>query len=458
MITLTPPTLQGNDSIIFKTSSHDTEISLSILLKHSINFMDFYDKNSNSILIDITKEIDNIDDEGNIFNSFVNLLKGNPTEISRNYILPLERIFFKYQCTKLFIFLGELIVTDKTIEPYIVSRSLIFRIKNKQPITFLLHIKEESRIQKIISDVVNEIIRTILTNKITCDILSTFLDNFSKYMTIEQLLELMDAYVSHYGFESFVLLQHLSIDEVSYSSSFADDDEKEKLFLPFRKFIPLFQGTLKTPMKPKKVETQTQNEVPFERTEIVMDSPEKESISPIKTTKQPLDKMISVVMEKPRDYTPDIFDAILRGSLDCVKYLLYEDSSRLTLQDKNGNTPLHYAAKCSQYPITKYLLEHGADITAKNSKGYTPLHISASTTNADIVELLLKAGSNPNEKGKDDWTPMHDAAMLGTPRIVLCLLKNGGDVNAQDANGTTPLSVSGDEDISKILKQYGGHE
>ena len=45
-----------------------------------------------------------------------------------------------------------------------------------------------------------------------------------------------------------------------------------------------------------------------------------------------------------------------------------------TLKTRSGDTPLHHAARNSNYITAEVLLKNGADVNAKNESGDTPLH------------------------------------------------------------------------------------
>lgn len=91
-------------------------------------------------------------------------------------------------------------------------------------------------------------------------------------------------------------------------------------------------------------------------------------------------------------------------------------------RDKNGDTPLHYAAYHQDYPIMQLLLEAGADIEARNNSCRTPLF---ETINANQV-------SRPGEKSRRILSPPGHKAME-------MLLKNGANINARNGDGQTLL-------------------
>jgi ankyrin repeat protein len=155
--------------------------------------------------------------------------------------------------------------------------------------------------------------------------------------------------------------------------------------------------------------------------------------------------------------------AVLLITLACV--MLYRhilsDIKHINAKDKDGLTPLHYAARNNQKHEVKLLLAKGANVNAKDNEGFTPLHWAAQDGYKDVAELLLAHGADVNarefgitiqfdadmmngvalpHKDDDGQTPLHFA--YRHKDVAELLLAKGADVNAKDKNGTTPLDVA----------------
>lgn len=171
-----------------------------------------------------------------------------------------------------------------------------------------------------------------------------------------------------------------------------------------------------------------------------------ENINSVKKTKQSI--------AKPPDYTPDIFDAIRRGSCDCVKYILQEEPESISKIDAVGDTLLHYAVKYHYIDIVSLLLDNGIKINTQNNSGYTALNLCASSMDVNIMSLLLNKGGDPNIYGNGGWSCLHEAAMLSTPAMVKLLLQHGAKTDKKDKDGSAPIDVAVDDEIIEILQQF----
>ncbi|KAK5052151.1 hypothetical protein LTR84_002955 [Exophiala bonariae] len=169
--------------------------------------------------------------------------------------------------------------------------------------------------------------------------------------------------------------------------------------------------------------------------------------------------------------------------------------SRLNIQDKNGRTALHHAAKVRNWFGTEKLLNAGADFHMEDHEGMTPAHAAAEAGSDRVLRIILDrrafspesvdhkrrnllhyvatwnlhsiaetllemAPDQVSMKDSDGRTPVHLAALFGSTAVMALLLSTGlVDINAQDHVGRTllHLAVEGKVDscIDELLSREG---
>ena len=150
--------------------------------------------------------------------------------------------------------------------------------------------------------------------------------------------------------------------------------------------------------------------------------------------------------------TKDIFDAVKAGNLGEVKRHLAEGVD-VNSQDKNKNTPLHFAVQKGFVEIVKFLLDNGTNIHARTDIGYTPLH-GANTL--EIAAMLIEEGANVNAKGnKNKFTPLFTVKDVEVGKL---LIDKGANVNALDWAGRVSLhwfAIWGNVQMAELMIDKG---
>ena len=146
-----------------------------------------------------------------------------------------------------------------------------------------------------------------------------------------------------------------------------------------------------------------------------------------------------------------------------------------TVQDSEGNGPLHLAANLKTAPgrderkstaALRILLEGGANPDTANKAGDTPLHLAARTygrQDASGVEVLLAAGASPYKTNGRGNTPLHAAVETWSnysEAAVAALLEAGANPRAAGRDSLTPLLMSvrhgpDDGDVVVLLVNAG---
>ena len=135
-----------------------------------------------------------------------------------------------------------------------------------------------------------------------------------------------------------------------------------------------------------------------------------------------------------------LINAVRAGSWDKATWLI-KNGANVNQADRNGNTPLHWAAALNTKLIGT-LIRQGADFRATNNQGYTPLHSAAYGNAPRAVVVLLRYGADIQARDLQGFSPLHVAASVNTANTALVLIRNRADVNARDKKGHTPLHVA----------------
>ena len=113
---------------------------------------------------------------------------------------------------------------------------------------------------------------------------------------------------------------------------------------------------------------------------------------------------------------------------------------------------LFYAAKNNNKEIFEIFIREGADVNANGV-----LQCAAENNNIEFAEILIEKGADVNAKGgHSNLTPLHTSVQNTNKEIAEFLIKKGADVNAKDEYGKTPLDWSRNQEVSKLLRKYGG--
>ena len=151
-------------------------------------------------------------------------------------------------------------------------------------------------------------------------------------------------------------------------------------------------------------------------------------------------------------------DAIRTGNSAAIAALVKQRVD-VNATEKDGATPLHWAAHMDDQASVDALLKAGAKPNIANMYGVTPLMLAAENGSAPVIERLLAAGADPKLTMPSGETPLMTAARTGRAAAVAALIAGGSNINAREsAKGQTALlwALSGPHaEAARVLVEKG---
>ena len=138
----------------------------------------------------------------------------------------------------------------------------------------------------------------------------------------------------------------------------------------------------------------------------------------------------------------------------------------VSIQDGNGDTPLHEACFHGHKEVVKILLDkmktNGerdmAKVNVKNNAGLTPFHIACHEDHYEIVKLLLDTYPDLWKECDDDRaTPLHYACRNDNVDTVNLLMDKSNNIltpNTSNGSGVTPIHVAAKYGCVKVMKVF----
>lgn len=169
--------------------------------------------------------------------------------------------------------------------------------------------------------------------------------------------------------------------------------------------------------------------------------------------------------------------AARHGNLNMIIALI-EDGGEPTWQSKVGDNPLHVAARHCHLPVVEEILNHLttekgrpeaiACVNQKNKEGETPLHLAAAVKkdlihieeeDTKIIRMLMEYDADIfSATTQAHETPLHYCARVGNSDVLLEMLNHINCnrmqqvINKQAKNGWSPLLVAAEQGHTGIVK------
>ena len=147
--------------------------------------------------------------------------------------------------------------------------------------------------------------------------------------------------------------------------------------------------------------------------------------------------------------------AVNKGHVGVVKTLLGL-ACHPSLQDSEGDTPLHDAISKKRDDMLALLLDQNADIMLTNNNGFNALHHAALRGNPSAMRVLLSKLPRPwivDEKKDDGYTALHLASLNNHVEVAELLVHTGrANMDLQNVNMQTALHLAVERQHTSIVR------
>jgi len=164
------------------------------------------------------------------------------------------------------------------------------------------------------------------------------------------------------------------------------------------------------------------------------------------------------VNEKDENYsniTP-LFLAVENGNAEIAEILL-NYGAKINARDDNRQTPLMRLDEDASEELVDLLIKHGARANLFDNAGNTALILAARAVKAEVLQRLIYHFSNINAQNSAGRTALMEAADADNLENVRTLLQAGALVNLKDKEGETAYDLTSDEEVEKLLVEYGAN-
>ena len=169
-------------------------------------------------------------------------------------------------------------------------------------------------------------------------------------------------------------------------------------------------------------------------------------------------KTLAPLTKNPND--PDkngrtpIYWAAQNGHTEIIKILALLTDNPIS-PDKWGDTPIHIAALFRHTEIIKILASLSENPNAPNANGRTPIFWAAGNGCIEIVKILAPLTDNPIAPDRWGDTPIYRAACFGHTEIVKILVPFSENPNVPNSKGNTPIYFAARNGHTEIVEILG---
>ncbi|XP_063706247.1 ankycorbin-like [Culicoides brevitarsis] len=151
--------------------------------------------------------------------------------------------------------------------------------------------------------------------------------------------------------------------------------------------------------------------------------------------------------------------ASFKLALEILHVILEHPSSMVDNVDKDGRTPLLWAASAGSEKAVLQLVKAGAKVESSDKDGLTALHCAASKGHTLVIDALVKlCGADVDLIDSNGCSALHYATTLGHADAVSILLDLGADPNRSDRKGRTPAHCGCNKGQLETIKILGSRK
>jgi ankyrin repeat protein len=169
--------------------------------------------------------------------------------------------------------------------------------------------------------------------------------------------------------------------------------------------------------------------------------------------------MVVAVRKKQGTSADQLWSAIETGDASQFEKFLASGPA-INFMDKDGVTPLMYAACYNRVEVVKTLIERGADVNAVRADGFTPLLLAIFFGHIDVVRVLVENGADVTATTRFGTSAHMWAAARGFREISAYLQKEHKSrvsIASVEVPVATSVGVNPVESANKLPEQIAEH-
>ena len=124
------------------------------------------------------------------------------------------------------------------------------------------------------------------------------------------------------------------------------------------------------------------------------------------------------------------------------------------IDSAEGTTPLHFAAQNGHLEVCKLIMDNITDKNPANVEGEKPFHFAAKKGQLAVCQFMLENLSDNNPRNQWAITPLHYAAQYGHVEVCKLIMENLVDKNPSSYHDHTPLSLATANKKSEVCQLF----